>query len=167
MGMNVAGGSSLKSEINVTPLVDVVLVLLIIFMVVIPILQMGYPVNTPPVNKQDFVIPPSADQLIVRMDRDGRTYLNKEEVPLQHFGARLKQVTANRGKKMVFFAADGELSLRPGRRLHGRRAQQRRREPRHRLRRHQARRHLGRVVRNPGPPPPAGRSVSTGVWPLL
>jgi biopolymer transport protein TolR len=107
--MNVAGGSSLKSEINVTPLVDVVLVLLIIFMVVIPILQMGYPVNTPPVNKQNFVVPPSADQLIVRMDRDGRAYLNKEEVPLPSFGPRLKQVTANRGKKMLFFAADGEL----------------------------------------------------------
>ena len=41
MAMNLAGGTSLKSEINVTPLVDVVLVLLIIFMVVIPILQMG------------------------------------------------------------------------------------------------------------------------------
>ena len=109
MGMNLAGGSSLKSEINVTPLVDVVLVLLIIFMVVIPILQMGYPVNTPPENKSTFVVPPSADQLIVRMDADGRAYLNKEEVPLPNFPARLKQVTANRGKKMIFFAADGEL----------------------------------------------------------
>ena len=109
MGMNMGGGSSLKSEINVTPLVDVVLVLLIIFMVVIPILQMGYPVNTPPENKNTFVVPPSADQLIVRMDRDGRAYLNKEEVPIANFGPRLKQVTVNRGKKMIFFAADGEL----------------------------------------------------------
>jgi biopolymer transport protein TolR len=109
MGMNVAGRGTLKSEINVTPLVDVVLVLLIIFMVVIPILQMGYPVNTPPENKNAQFVPPSADQLIVRMDRDGRVYLNKEEVPKANFGARLKEVTANRGKKMVFFAADGEL----------------------------------------------------------
>jgi biopolymer transport protein TolR len=53
------------------------------------------------------VVPPSADQLIVRMDRDGRTYLNKEEVPMAQFGGRLKQM--NRGKKIVFFAADGEL----------------------------------------------------------
>jgi len=109
MGMNVGSGGGLKSEINVTPLVDVVLVLLIIFMVVIPILQMGYPVNTPPENKNAQFVPPSADQLIVRMDRDGRTFLNKEEVPKAQFGARLKEVTANRGKKMVFFAADGEL----------------------------------------------------------
>ncbi|HET9768782.1 MAG TPA: biopolymer transporter ExbD [Thermoanaerobaculia bacterium] len=109
MGMNVSGGSALKSEINVTPLVDVVLVLLIIFMVVIPILQMGYPVNTPPENKTAQFVPPSADQLIVRMDAGGRYYLNKEEVPLAQFPARLKQVAQNRGKKMVFFAADGEL----------------------------------------------------------
>jgi len=107
MAMNVGGGGALKSEINVTPLVDVVLVLLIIFMVVIPILQMGYPVDTPPENKTAAVVPPSADQLIVRMDRDGRTYLNKEEVPMAQFGGRLKQM--NRGKKIVFFAADGEL----------------------------------------------------------
>ena len=107
MAMNVGGGGSLKSEINVTPLVDVVLVLLIIFMVVIPILQMGYPVETPPENKTAAVVPPSADQLIVRMDRDGRTDLNKEEVPIGQFAGRLKQM--NRGKKIVFFAADGEL----------------------------------------------------------
>jgi biopolymer transport protein ExbD len=108
MSMNVGSGSSLKSEINVTPLVDVVLVLLIIFMVVIPILQMGYTVNTPPENKT-FVQPITTDQLIVRMDRDGRAFLNKEEVPMAQFGVRLKQVTANRGSKLVFFAADGEL----------------------------------------------------------
>ena len=107
MGMGVGGAGRLKSEINVTPLVDVVLVLLIIFMVVIPILQMGYPVDTPPENKTAAVVPPSADQLIVRMDRDGRTYLNKEEVPMAQFGGRLKQM--NRGKKIVFFAADGEI----------------------------------------------------------
>jgi biopolymer transport protein TolR len=105
--MNIGAGGTLKSEINVTPLVDVVLVLLIIFMVVIPILQMGYPVETPPENKTAAVVPPSADQLIVRMDRDGRTFLNKEEVPMAQFAGRLKQM--NRGKKIVFFAADGEL----------------------------------------------------------
>src|SRR5438270_10725432 len=107
MGMNVGGGSALKSEINVTPLVDVVLVLLIIFMVVIPILQMGYPVNTPPENKTQAYVPPSADQLIVRMDRDGRVYLNNETIPRAQFAQRLKAL--NRGKKIVFFAADGEL----------------------------------------------------------
>ena len=107
MAFGGASSGGVRSDINITPLVDVVLVLLIIFMVVIPILQMGYPVDTPPENKTAAVVPPSADQLIVRMDHDGRTYLNKEEVPMAQFGGRLKQM--NRGKKIVFFAADGEL----------------------------------------------------------
>ena len=58
MAMTGSSGGGIKSEINVTPLVDVVLVLLIIFMVVIPILQMGYPVETPPENKTAAVVPP-------------------------------------------------------------------------------------------------------------
>ena len=109
MSMDVGGGrGKIKSEINVTPLVDVVLVLLIIFMVVIPMTQVGYAVNTPP--KVEGVVPPTtSDQLIVRMDKTGRTFLNKDEVPLGQFATRLKEVTQNRGNKIVFFAADGEL----------------------------------------------------------
>ena len=50
MGMNVSGGSALKSEINVTPLVDVVLVLLFIFMITAPLMTMGLEVELPEVN---------------------------------------------------------------------------------------------------------------------
>lgn len=110
MGMNLggSGGSDIKSDINITPLVDVVLVLLIIFMVITPLLQMGYDVNVPP-KKESFVAPPSGDQIIVRMEADGRTYINKDLVPESQFGARLRQVMAGREQKLVFFAADGEL----------------------------------------------------------
>ena len=52
MGMNVGGSGGPKSEINVTPLVDVVLVMLIIFMVITPLLQMGHPINVPPKTEQ-------------------------------------------------------------------------------------------------------------------
>ena len=48
MSMNVGGGGGVKASINITPLVDVVLVLLIIFMVIQPMLQVGYTVETPP-----------------------------------------------------------------------------------------------------------------------
>jgi biopolymer transport protein ExbD len=87
----------------------VVLVLLIIFMVIIPILQMGYSVETPP--KKESLVPPapSADQIIVRLDREGRMWINKEEVPRQNFPARLKSATTGREDKVVFFAADGDL----------------------------------------------------------
>jgi len=108
MGMSSSISSGPRSEINVTPLVDVVLVLLIIFMVIIPMTQVGYDVNTPP--KLDVVQPVmSQDQLIVRLDGAGRLYINKEEMTEAAFPARFREILRNREKKMIFFAADGEL----------------------------------------------------------
>ena len=107
MTMNATAAKGVRSEINVTPLVDVVLVLLIIFMVVIPILQMGYPVVTPPARPDDRPAP--TDQLVVRLTADGKVFLNREQVLMAALGARLRELTADRGKKMVFFAADGAL----------------------------------------------------------
>jgi biopolymer transport protein ExbD len=110
MAMNVSGGAGgPRSDINITPLVDVVLVLLIIFMVITPILQLGYDVNVPPKveNVQQVA---STDQVIVRMDREGQMYINKLQVPRSEFPARLGQAMTGRSKKLVFFAADGELT---------------------------------------------------------
>ena len=104
-----AGGTGIKSEINVTPLIDVVLVLLIIFMVVQPMLQVGYEVDTPPKVESALPPPTSDDQIIVRMDASGKTFINKEEVPLGNFGARLGLALKGRSNQIVFFAADGEL----------------------------------------------------------
>ncbi|MEO8219107.1 MAG: biopolymer transporter ExbD [Acidobacteriota bacterium] len=75
-----AGGRGLQSEINVTPLVDVVLVLLIIFMVVTPILQMGLDVEVPP-KVEISGPPPPAEliQLVVTVRSDG-IYLNADKV---------------------------------------------------------------------------------------
>jgi len=110
MGMSAGGGGGIKSEINVTPLVDVVLVLLIIFMVVQPMLQMGYEVETPPEIKTATPQPPDPNQIIVNIDVDGRPYINKQAIPKPEFGARLAAALKNREKKIVFFAANGELS---------------------------------------------------------
>jgi biopolymer transport protein TolR len=111
MGMAAGGGGGVRSEINVTPLVDVVLVLLIIFMVVTPLLQMGYETNIPPKapDDQQVTYQPPPDQIIIRMDRDGKMYINKEQITAQDFPFRLSQTLQGRGGKMVFFAADGEL----------------------------------------------------------
>ena len=108
MAMNLGGGATVKSDINITPLVDVVLVLLIIFMVLTPIIQLGYEVQVPP-KVESAVPPPSSDQVIVRMDIDGSTWINKQSIPRNEFGARLQDVLRGRQTRVIFFAADGEL----------------------------------------------------------
>ncbi len=110
MSMNVGGVSGgVRSEINITPLVDVVLVLLIIFMVIQPMLQVGYEVETPPEVKSAPSTPPG-DQVIIRMDAEGKTFINKLEIPRAQFAERLKTAMTGREKKLAFFAADGELT---------------------------------------------------------
>jgi biopolymer transport protein ExbD len=103
--MAIAPSGNPKSEINITPLVDVVLVLLIIFMVVTPLLQMGYDVKVPPKAQVDTPQPP-ADQLIVSLAAGNRLYLNKEEMNAQTLSLRLDEILKNRRDKTVFFSAE-------------------------------------------------------------
>jgi biopolymer transport protein ExbD len=110
MAMNVSGATTgPKSDINITPLVDVVLVLLIIFMVITPLLQMGYEVQVPP--KVEGRIAPTAteNQVIVRLDHEGNSFINKARIPKNEFPGKLREILAGRSQKVVFFAADGEL----------------------------------------------------------
>jgi biopolymer transport protein ExbD len=110
MAMNVSGGSTgPKGDINITPLVDVVLVLLIIFMVVTPLLQMGYEVQVPPKVESAAPPPDMSDQIVVRMDSNGAKYINKQRLSDAEFPARLDEALKGRQSKVVFFAADGEL----------------------------------------------------------
>jgi biopolymer transport protein TolR len=110
MAMDVQGGAGgIRSDINITPLVDVVLVLLIIFMVAVPLLQMGYAVQVPP--KVTTATPqPDADQIIVRLDEQGHAFINKTPVEEADFPGRLRNALTGRQNKVVFFAADGELA---------------------------------------------------------
>ena len=107
------GSSGVKSDINVTPFVDIVLVLLIIFMVVTPMLSRALDVAVPP--KVD--IPQPADpteQLIISVkgpDNPPKVYLNREEISggLDGVKDRVAELMKGRREKIVFFQADNDL----------------------------------------------------------
>ena len=106
MGMGASSPGEYKSDINITPLVDVVLVLLIIFMVITPLLQMGYDVKVPPKTNQPTPPTPPTDLMIVSLTPQNKIYLNKDEVNAQTLALRLTEILKNRANKTVFFSGD-------------------------------------------------------------
>ncbi|RMF36718.1 MAG: protein TolR [Alphaproteobacteria bacterium] len=96
------------SEINVTPMVDVMLVLLIIFMVAAPLLTVGVPVELP---KTAAAPLPSEQEepLTIALTADGRVLLQKEEVELNRLVATLRAIAAERRDDKVFLRADGKV----------------------------------------------------------
>lgn len=90
------------SEINVTPFVDVMLVLLIIFMVTAPLLQQGIDVNLPQAKGKE--LGPS-ERIVVTIKKDGKIYLDKSSVDIDALRTRLSTMT----DRDVFLRADGEV----------------------------------------------------------
>ena len=118
MGMDVGGNKGgPKSEINVTPLVDVMLVLLIIFMILQPMLQMGYDVNVPPNTPSNVLPQANPEQIIVSLTANNEIYLNKERVERSNLPIRLQEVLRNRGKKPVFFSCEDTVKYDDAMRL--------------------------------------------------
>ena len=114
MGMAVSSGRADESmaDINVTPFVDVCLVLLIIFMIVTPIILKGFDVNVPPKASEEEMekyASQLSQQLIVTLTADGRVMLNQEEIQEPHdiyLKQRIEEVFELRGgKRLIFFNA--------------------------------------------------------------
>ena len=114
MGMQAGGGGGLQSEINVTPMVDIMLVLLIIFMVVTPFLQQGVTVAYPRALKN-----PDEDQninkesaIIVSIPKDGEYWLAKKKLNLDDLKSQVEKSLANKKEedKIVYIKSGVEVS---------------------------------------------------------
>jgi biopolymer transport protein ExbD len=110
MGMDVGNVSSLKTDINVTPLVDIVLVLLIIFMVIMPVVQMGFEMEIPEKAKSDVPAEAFSEQVLLRMTADYRMFLNTEEVTLNQLPSRISEIYQKRRSKTIFFFAEDQTN---------------------------------------------------------
>ena len=105
--MKLAKAAPPVSDINVTPMVDVMLVMLIIFMVITPMLTKGVSVDM--VKTKNPVAMQAADKtdaVIVAVTRDGKSYLGSTQVPADQMPQKVKDLLTNRLDKMVFLRAD-------------------------------------------------------------
>ena len=96
------------AEINVTPLVDVMLVLLVIFMVTAPLLTVGIPVNLPQ-TKADAISDPQ-EPLVITMDSAGKIFLQETEVDVDTLVAKLQAITQNKTDTRIFVRADRDIA---------------------------------------------------------
>ncbi|MCX7816714.1 MAG: protein TolR [Syntrophales bacterium] len=94
----------LMSEINVTPLVDVVLVLLIIFMVTAPMLQMGIDVNLPRVQSRSIDV--TEEKLVLTINSNREIFINKNYIPYNELRAKMETILSHRLDREVYLRAD-------------------------------------------------------------
>jgi biopolymer transport protein TolR len=104
--------STTLAEINIIPLVDVMLVLLIIFMITAPMLQRGVEVNLPvAVRSQEIASERLFIDVPVSFRNDERVFIKKESIRLGFLGERIRQMLQERTDKQVFLRMDGNLTI--------------------------------------------------------
>ena len=104
---NKNNGNRLVSEINVTPLVDVILVLLIIFMVTAPMLQMGIDVNLPQVKAKTIDV--AEEKLILTINKNGDIFINNRRTTLADLTVKLDAIFKTRIEREIFMRADKDV----------------------------------------------------------
>ncbi|MFH1134537.1 MAG: protein TolR [Pseudomonadota bacterium] len=107
MSISMGNNKSLMSEINVTPMVDVMLVLLIIFMVTAPMMVQGMDVKLPQVDTA--AIRTESERVVVTMNTKGQIFIDDLAVPLETLEADVKRIMENRNTQDVYLRADQDI----------------------------------------------------------
>jgi biopolymer transport protein TolR len=103
-----SNGENLMGEINVTPLVDVMLVLLIIFMVTAPMMVEGVDVSLPEATSKPLAA--EKEPLVVTVDKSGQVFINNLQVQMDFLQEKLKKILEGRQNKELFFRADKDVA---------------------------------------------------------
>lgn len=109
MGMAVGGSGGPKSDINITPYIDILLVLLIIFMVVTPTKKYDLDVRVPQPPPSDVKVEANPDTIVVTINADNTIQINTEPVDINALQERLQKIYSARANKNLFIRGFGQL----------------------------------------------------------